>query len=157
MDFANLGKYTIQIGISADPIMYILRERITKSAISIPLIMLLAVIISYFLVWRILRPVKQVVRIANDISHENLSARVNVRDIDEEMKCLAESFNGMIERLEESFSHVEEFSSYVAHELRTPLTIIKGETEVALQTDNTHEECKAVMRSNRYPTEAMRK
>ncbi|MFH1061838.1 MAG: ATP-binding protein [Candidatus Omnitrophota bacterium] len=157
VDFADLGKYTIQIGITTDPIIYILRERINKSAISIPWIMFLAVVISYFMVWLILRPVKQVAKIANDISHENLSARVNVQNIDQEMKYLAESFNDMIERLEESFTYVEEFSSYVAHELRTPLTIIKGETEVALQTDHTHEECKAVMRSNLQEVERMLK
>lgn len=148
VDFANLGKYTIQIGISTDPIIYILRDRINKSAISIPLIMLGAVFIGYLFVWRILKPVRQVAKTANDISHENLSARVNVQDVDEEMKYLAESFNNMIERLEESFSYVEEFSSYVAHELKTPLAIIKGETEVVLQTDHSHEECKEVMRSN---------
>ncbi|MCG2711814.1 MAG: ATP-binding protein [Candidatus Omnitrophica bacterium] len=157
VDFGYLGKYTIQVGISTDPIIYVLRERINKTAISIPLIMLVAVIIGYLLVWRILRPVKQVAKIANDISHENLSARVNVQGIDEEMKYLASSFNDMIERLEESFSYVEEFSSYVAHELRTPLTIIKGETEVALQTDHTYEECKTVMRSNLQEVERMLK
>jgi signal transduction histidine kinase len=157
MDFGNLGSYTLQIGISTDPIIYILRERIQKSAISIPLIMLAAVFISYLLVWRILRPVKQVAKIANNISHENLSARVNVKDIDEEMQYLAESFNNMIGRLEEAFSHVQEFSSYVAHELRTPLTIIKGETEVALQAGYNHQECKDVMRSNLQEVDKMLK
>jgi len=155
--FSDLGKYTLQIGISMDPIIYVLRERINKSAAGIPVIMLVAVLISYLFVWRILRPVKQVAKIANDISHENLSARVNVQNIDAEMKYLAESFNDMIERLEESFSYVEEFSSYVAHELRTPLTIIKGETEVALQTDHSHEECKDVMRSNLQEVDRMLK
>ena len=157
MDFGNLGHYTLQIGISTDPIIYILRERIQKSAVSIPLIMLLAVVISYLLVWRILRPVKQVAKIANDISHENLSARVDVKNIDEEMKYLAESFNDMIGRLEESFSHVEDFSSYVAHELRTPLTIIKGETEVALQTGQTVNDFKSVMCSNIQEVDKMLK
>ncbi|MBU1044050.1 MAG: HAMP domain-containing protein [Candidatus Omnitrophica bacterium] len=157
VEFADLGKYTLQIGISTDPIIYILRERISKSAMSIPWIMLVAVIISYLLVWRILRPVKQVTKIANDISHKNLSARVNVRNIDQEMKPLAEAFNDMIERLEESFTYVEDFSSYVAHELRTPLTIIKGETEVALQTDPSPEESKLVMESNLQEVERMLK
>ncbi|MBU1086808.1 MAG: HAMP domain-containing protein [Candidatus Omnitrophica bacterium] len=157
VDFADLGKYTLQIGISTDPIIYVLRERINKSAISIPWIMLAAVIFSYLLVWRILRPVKQIAKIANDISHKNLSARVNLKDIDQEIKPLAESFNDMIERLEESFTYVEDFSSYVAHELRTPLTIIKGETEVALQTEHSPAECKSVMQSNLQEVERMLK
>lgn len=157
VDFASLGKYTIQIGISTDPIIYILRERINKSAISIPLIMLAAVIIGYLFVWRILKPVRQVAKTANDISHENLSARVNVQDIDEEMKYLAESFNDMIERLEESFAYVEEFSSYVAHELKTPLAIIKGETEVALQGEYSCEKSREVMYSNLQEVDRMLK
>ena len=36
----------------------------------------------------------------------------------------------MIERLEKSFAHVNEFSSHVAHELKTPLAIIKSELEL---------------------------
>ncbi len=80
-----------------------------------------------------------------------------MHDIDEEMKCLGESFNDMIERLEESFSHVQEFSSYVAHELRTPLTIIKGETEVVLHSNHTPEECNDLMRSNVQEVDRMLK
>ncbi|MCP4648477.1 MAG: HAMP domain-containing protein [PVC group bacterium] len=148
VNFGKLGRYTIQVGISTDPIIYILRERINKSAMSIPLILLLAVIISYFFVGQILKPVKQLTKIANDISRGNLTARVKVENVDAEMKYLAESFNDMLSRLEKAFTYAGEFSSYIAHELRTPLTIIKGETEVALKTVRSFEECTSVMESN---------
>jgi signal transduction histidine kinase len=57
-----------------------------------------------------------------------------------EMKSLVETFNGMIGRLENSFEHIEEFSSHVAHELKTPLTIIRGETELALRGEHDSKE-----------------
>lgn len=148
VDFGNLGRYTIQVGISVDPIIYVLRERISKSAMSIPPILGLAFLLSLFFVLQILKPVKQIAITANNISHGNLASRVKIENVDVEMKYLAESFNGMLSRLEESFTHMGEFSSYVAHELRTPLTIIKGETEVALKTAQNFEECHEVMESN---------
>ncbi|MBI4845142.1 MAG: HAMP domain-containing histidine kinase [Candidatus Omnitrophica bacterium] len=157
VDFGKLGRYTIEVGISTDPILYVLRERISKSAMSIPPIIAFAVLISYFFVWQILRPVKQIAKTANNISYGNLTARVNIANVDAEMKYLAKSFNDMISRLDESFTHIADFSSYVAHELRTPLTIIKGETEVALTTVKSFEECNEVMRSNLQEVDKMLK
>src|SRR5207249_1166978 len=40
----------------------------------------------------------------------------------------------MIERLENSFNQVRQFSTDVSHELRTPITAIRGQLEVALFT-----------------------
>lgn len=53
-------------------------------------------------------------------------------EADAEMRRLITAFNAMIERLETSFTHVNEFSSHVAHELKTPLAIVRGEVELAL-------------------------
>jgi heavy metal sensor kinase len=157
VSFNNFGRYIIEVGTFTIPVVHALRKRIVSTALSILAILVIAIIISYLLVWRILGPVQQVARTAKTISYENLSHRVKVERLDEEMKYLAESFNDMIARLEESFKYVSEFSSSVAHDLRTPLTIIKGETEVALQSGQNFEDCRRVMQSNLDEVERMLK
>ena len=45
-----------------------------------------------------------------------------------------------MERLEQSFNQVRQYSTDVSHELRTPLTVIRGHLEVALMTAKTPEQ-----------------
>jgi len=85
-----------------------------------------------FFARRILKPVSNVTKIVDDISHKDLNLRIPEMAVDVEMKHLISSCNAMIGRLEKSFEHVNEFSSHVAHELKTPLAIIRGEVELAL-------------------------
>ena len=49
-----------------------------------------------------------------------------------ELADLADTFNDMLRRLEESFDRLSRFSADIAHELRTPLSNLRGQTEVAL-------------------------
>ena len=44
--------------------------------------------------------------------------------------------------------YIAEFSSHVAHELKTPLAILRGESELALRTDHSVEEYRAVLKEN---------
>lgn len=81
---------------------------------------------------RILQPVVKATEIVEDISHTDLHLRIPAMEADAEMRRLITAFNAMIERLETSFTHVNEFSSHVAHELKTPLAIVRGEVELAL-------------------------
>ena len=46
----------------------------------------------------------------------------------------------MIERLENSFRQIRQFSTDVSHELRTPITILRGQLEVALFTAETKDQ-----------------
>ena len=57
-----------------------------------------------------------------------------------ELRVLANAFNAMLERLEESFARLSRFSADIAHELRTPVNNIRGEAEVTLARARTPEE-----------------
>ena len=57
---------------------------------------------------------------------------------------LAESFNHMLDRLDEAFASQRAFIADASHELRTPLTVIRGQLEVlAAQQHPTETRCAA--------------
>ncbi len=53
-----------------------------------------------------------------------------------EVRSLAESFNHMLDRLDEAFARQRAFASDASHELRTPLTAIRGQIEVLARSPN---------------------
>ncbi|MBZ0167035.1 MAG: HAMP domain-containing histidine kinase, partial [Candidatus Omnitrophica bacterium] len=130
--YKDQAHYYVQVGIYQKPIIDLILNFLISIVISIPVILILTSFIGRMLVRRILGPVDEIAAIARKVSHEDLSARVEPKNNYREVKYLIDDFNEMINRLENSFFHIEEFSSHVAHELRTPLTVIKGEAELAL-------------------------
>ncbi len=90
---------------------------------------------------QVLRRVRQLAQSAANIGANNFSERLPVLGRDE-FSSLAETFNGMLGRLEAAFRQqkrlVEQqrrFTADASHELKTPLTIIKGNTSFALAGD----------------------
>ncbi|MDD5584827.1 MAG: HAMP domain-containing protein, partial [Candidatus Omnitrophica bacterium] len=69
----------------------------------IPLTLLFGYFVGRMVAIRILKPIKEITDTANNITHEDLSLRVKAENVDEELRCLIEAFNGMISRLGESF------------------------------------------------------
>ncbi len=89
---------------------------------------------------RTLRPLQQMVETVERTDAGNLGERFPARQGQEEIDRLAESFNGMLGRLEASFEAEREakermrrFIADASHELRTPLTSIHGFLEVLLR------------------------
>ena len=82
------------------------------------------------LLGRALEPVRRITRTAAVISREDLSRRIEYAGPKDEIGELAETMDGMLDRIETAFSGQEQFISDVSHELRTPLTIVKGHLQV---------------------------
>jgi len=143
--FSNRNVFVIQLATPLISIQRILSKLVFFIIGGIAGILLITLFMGSFLTRSILKPVTDVTLAANNISQKSLNMRIPEQKLDQEMEKLVASFNQMIERLERSFTHVNEFSSHVAHELKTPLTIIKSELELALDTENTKEESKRVM------------
>jgi len=66
----------------------------------------------------------------------------------DELGELVETINGMIERLENSFRQIQQFTSDASHELKTPLTILKGEAELALRKERDPGEYRHYLQSS---------
>lgn len=88
----------------------------------------------WMLAGRALVPVKGIMKsaedIANDRSAASLSRRLDVPRTGDEIAQLAETFNDMLDRIEQSFAAQRRFVADASHELRTPLTSIKGNIDV---------------------------
>jgi signal transduction histidine kinase len=143
--FASRKPYVMHVAVPMAPVNRVLSRLIAVMASGITLVLFMSLFIGSFLTKKILRPVTDVTVTANNITQKNLSVRIPEQALDEEMRLLVDSFNQMIDRLDRSFAHINEFSSHVAHELKTPLAIIKGELELAVSGDNSPEESRRVM------------
>lgn len=85
----------------------------------------------YVLSGMMLRPVRDITRVASQISATDLSHRINHQGPADELKELADTFDSMIDRLEQSFEQQRQFLQDASHELRTPLAAIRTNIEVA--------------------------
>lgn len=94
----------------------------------------------YVLSGMMLRPVRDIQKVASEISATNLSRRINHQGPDDELKALADTFDSMIDRLEHSFEQQRQFVQDASHELRTPLAAIRTNIEVAEMDPSISEE-----------------
>jgi signal transduction histidine kinase len=79
-----------------------------------------------------LRPVRIIQETANRIRSDNLSQRVPVSEVRDEISDLARLLNEMFDRLESSFNQIRRFSAEASHELKTPLSLLRLEAEKLL-------------------------
>jgi signal transduction histidine kinase len=76
------------------------------------------------------RPLRRMARIAARVDGGDLSPRIERRGPNDEVRALADSFDRMLDRLEDAFARQQAFVSDASHELRTPLTAIRGQLDV---------------------------
>jgi two-component system, OmpR family, sensor kinase len=106
-------------------------ERRAAVLLATGLAFLLASGVAWFLLGRMLRPVKDMATTADAIAREgDLTRRIGVSTRADEVGDLARTFNVMMGRLEGAFSREQRFIREASHELRTPITICRGHLEV---------------------------
>ncbi|MCA9392929.1 MAG: HAMP domain-containing protein [Candidatus Omnitrophica bacterium] len=138
-------RLTVQIGTSEDNIHSVLGRLGLFLTLAILVFLAGTSFVGSYFTRESLKPVREVVDMANRITHKDLGARIPEKTVDAEMHELIQSFNVMIKRLETSFGHVSEFNSHVAHELKTPLAVLRGEIELALDSEKTPAEYQKVL------------
>jgi signal transduction histidine kinase len=114
--------------------------------------LILSVTIAIWLANLISRPLRRMAGVASAVDSGDLSHRIDYRG-DDEVGVLAESFNHMMDRLEEGFRRQREFVSDASHELRSPLTVLRGRIEQLADHTEDHDavaaEAQALMREVR--------
>ncbi len=106
------------------------------SLIALPSLVVLAVVGGYLIARRMLRPIQQLSDTAERIRQgDDLKQRIEIGEGRDELHLLADQFNAMFERLDQSFQVQQQFVSDASHELRTPLSVITAQCELALEQD----------------------
>jgi len=95
-----------------------------------------------------LRPLREMADTAKLISVEQLDQRLSVESAPAELRELAGAFNAMLQRLQDSFTRLNEFSSDLAHEMRTPISNLIGHTQVVLSRNRSADDYRAALESN---------
>ncbi len=98
--------------------------------------------------WAGMRPITGMAQVAQRVSASQLDERIVLANWPAELKELADAMNSMLDRLQDSFSRMAQFSGDLAHELRTPIGNLRGEAEVALKRCRTTDEYQQVLGSN---------
>jgi len=95
----------------------------------------------------VLKRARRIAATAGRISAHALNERLSLDDTPEEFLESTLAFNSMLDRLEDSFRRLSEFSSDLAHDLRTPINNLLGEAQVALSRPREAAEYRAVLES----------
>lgn len=139
------GPVFVQTTLSLDLDRHELAELLRVLFLAGPLALIVTIAGGYLLARRALAPVERMTTAANEITASRLDRRLSVTNAGDELGRLAQTLNGMIGRLEQSFHETKQFTADAAHELRTPLAVMRNEAEVALQTVRTPDEYRRVL------------
>jgi len=96
---------------------------------------------------RLVRPIKRIAREVNLITSNNFSQRIQIGKAKDELTFLAQTFNQLLDRLQDSFAIQRRFISNASHELSTPLTSISSQLEVSMQRKRSVVEYNEVIQS----------
>ncbi|CCG52967.1 Two-component system sensor histidine kinase [Flavobacterium indicum GPTSA100-9 = DSM 17447] len=123
-------------------------DSLLKNSIIVFVISILFIYIAgRFFSKRAFDPVKEMTEKAKVISATNLDFRLNSNGSKDELSELANTFNEMLSRLENSFDAQKNFVSNISHELRTPLAAIITELELSINKEKNIIEYKSTIQN----------
>jgi signal transduction histidine kinase len=108
------------------------REFLAYSLAGLGVTTLLAGALGWAVAGRVLRPLRAITEAARAASQENLDRRLALAGPPDELKELADTFDGMLARLDAAFASQRRFVANASHELRTPLTEMRTLIDVTM-------------------------
>ncbi|QHA88204.1 heavy metal sensor histidine kinase [Serratia rhizosphaerae] len=108
----------------------------------------LIALLGYWVMRRELRPLRRMAAQAAAIAPSTLSTRLSVHGAPQELRQLIVSFNAMLDRINDGYQRLTQFSADLAHEIRTPVGALMGQCQVALYQPRSVEEYETLLSTN---------
>lgn len=127
-----LGPVDVMIGTSFHQVGTVMEGYAETSLILVCLMLVVSLITGLVLSRAAMRPVRLIQETAHHIRSDNLSERIPVGEVNDEISDLARLLNEMFDRLELSFKQIRRFTAEASHELKTPLSLVRLQAEKLL-------------------------
>jgi signal transduction histidine kinase len=114
-----------------------LNSLLTQGGIALAVVAVVGMGFGWLMAERALRPLARITDTARRVADRNLHERIALTGPADEIKELADTFDSMLERLDQAFDGQRRFVGNASHELRTPLAINRTLLEVALTRPDT--------------------
>jgi signal transduction histidine kinase len=128
----NQAQRTVYAGLRAQLVHQTLSDLVLTYLLALAAMTIVSVLAGWLLAGRALAPLRKITATALRVSGENLGERIALDGPEDELKQLADTFDGMLGRLDAAFASQRHFVANASHELRTPLAIMRTEVDVAL-------------------------
>jgi two-component system, OmpR family, heavy metal sensor histidine kinase CusS len=149
---AEVGEHKDTVEIVAAYVMtqesHMMRTYLWRVVAAVALTVLLTGALGFVVLRRDLMPLTRMSKRAAEITPTNLSTRLREEEAPAELRQLAGALNAMLDRLENGYEHLSQFSADLAHEIRTPVNILMGQTQVTLGQRRGVEEYEQLLESN---------
>jgi signal transduction histidine kinase len=114
-----------------------LHDVLRYSAVALVVLAGASIALGWLIAGRALRPLRVITFSARTMSANNLDNRLRVPAAYREFTELADTLDGLLRRLHESFTAQRQFVANASHELRTPLTVQRTLLQVTLADPDT--------------------
>jgi len=108
---------------------------------------IVTMLVGYLFSGKLLSPIKKITDDVSEISMQNLARRVSAGSVKDEWFNLADTFNQLLDQLQEGFELQRRFIANASHELSTPLTSISSQLQVTLENERSPGEYREVIQS----------
>jgi signal transduction histidine kinase len=92
----------------------------------------LSIAIGWLVAGRMLRPATRLADAARQVTATSLNRRIESSGPQDELRTIADAFDGMLDRLDDAFARQRRFVADAAHELRTPFALLRSKIDVTL-------------------------
>lgn len=100
---------------------------------------MLSLLVGEMVAGQAIKPLKAINRALSRVSIENMEIEFPPGETDREILEIVQQIKNMLKGLNQSVTHLQQFTSDASHELRTPLAIMRGTVDVALLRERDSE------------------
>ncbi|MBS1694137.1 MAG: HAMP domain-containing histidine kinase [Actinobacteria bacterium] len=113
------------------------------SLVALAAIFLISALVGWFVAGRMLRPIGTITSTADRLRASDLSERIHADGPRDELRTLADTIDGMLDRLDAAFRAERALVEDVSHELRNPVAVVQANVEAVLADEHSTPEERA--------------